>query len=244
MNILSIDYDFFQNTELETMTKFYPDGHDLPTSLTEITWADYYVNPRSAKRLEKVTLNREELDICKDLLCKQSGDIPVLIVNSHRHIYEFIHEFCEIDDMHTLDHVDMHHDMFNENDKIDCGNWLRFILDEYGTENMLVQWVSNPLSFEAFGIADKIKTEGINTPTSMACLQEKIYDMIFICRSDTWSPPHLDNGFAELVETAKNHFYIIKIEESVMKPRNLEPVISQLNEVYKNCQGKSLEVSK
>ena len=39
LNVLSIDYDFFQTVDIDTLATCYPDGHDLPTEIANVIWA-------------------------------------------------------------------------------------------------------------------------------------------------------------------------------------------------------------
>lgn len=47
------------------------------------------------------------------------------------------------------------------------------------------------------------------------------FDIIFLCRSDNWLPPHLDNEFQELVDFIVRKFKTIRIDPQVKKPREL-----------------------
>ncbi len=70
-------------------------------------------------------------------------------------------------------------------------------------------------------------------PTSVSCLSDMQFDIVFLCRSDTWTPPHLDEGFNELVQTCINHFDKVIIEESVKEPRNITEFVRQQKGFYK-----------
>ena len=49
MNILSIDFDYFQNVTKDKI-HLYPDGIDLGTTLSEITWGCKYATDGDAIR--------------------------------------------------------------------------------------------------------------------------------------------------------------------------------------------------
>lgn len=235
MQILSIDYDYFQKATIDTLKKHYPDGVDLSTELSEIVWSTHYANPRSAKPLKEVEVNWDELELMKEILENQKPDLPVMIANSHVHIYDFIHKHC-IDDKPLISNVDMHHDMFNNNPQLDCGNWISHIQEDYGGKNVGLRWISNPVSCEVFGLKEEsqMEHEGQKVfPTSVSCLSDMQFDIVFLCRSDTWTPPHLDEGFNELVQTCINHFDKVIIEESVKEPRNITEFVRQQKGFYK-----------
>lgn len=241
MKVLSIDYDYFQKVSIETIKKHYPDGVDLPTKITEITWSSHYANPYSAKPLKAVEVNWEELETMQDILDNQRTDLPVLITNSHVHIYDFIHEHCKTEKL-FLTNVDMHHDMFNDNPKLDCGNWIKHIQNDYGEENVGLRWISNPISCEVFGFGENernMECKGQKVfPTSVSDISDIQFDLVFLCRSDTWTPPHLDVGFEVLVETCVEHFDKVLIEESVKTPRDIRELVKQQKEFYSSIINK------
>ena len=243
MRVLSIDYDYFQKTSIETVMKHYPDGVDLPTKLTEITWASHYANPYSAASINAVEVNREELELMEEIIENQRTDLPVMVANSHVHIYNFIHEHCT-DKKLYITNVDMHHDMFNDDSELDCGNWVSHILKDYGEENVGLRWISNPISGEAFGFDEEelsIERKGrMLFPTSVSDILDKQFDLVFLCRSDTWTPPHLDEGFNELMETCLYHFGRILIEESVKKPRDISLLVEQEKEFFEKMKNKNI----
>lgn len=51
INILSIDFDYFQNVDSKTLLMHYPDGIDLPEELSRFIWASHYANPYAEKEL-------------------------------------------------------------------------------------------------------------------------------------------------------------------------------------------------
>lgn len=52
LNVLSIDFDYFQKVSKDVLMNCYPDGLDLSTELSIFTWSGYYNNPNSAKELQ------------------------------------------------------------------------------------------------------------------------------------------------------------------------------------------------
>lgn len=111
----------------------------------------------------------------------------------------------------------MHHDLFNDNPYLDCGNWLMHIYNEI--PNTHISWVANPVSEDVYGFDDKLKSMVLNTLES---IKDRKFDIVFLCRSDNWLPPHLDNEFQELVDFTAKKFKTIRIDSQVKKPRELE----------------------
>ena len=62
LKVLSIDFDYFQNATADTMMYAYPDGKDLPTSLSSFVWQSHYSNQKTNEKLMKVTFPEEEYD--------------------------------------------------------------------------------------------------------------------------------------------------------------------------------------
>lgn len=234
VTVLSIDFDFFQKVSKNTLQTCYPDGIDVSTQLSKYTWAGYYTNMKTAKPLSEVKIDTDKLDQMKDILTKCTSAKDIKIANSHLVIYEFIHELMEKYKSSYLDiiNVDMHHDLMNDNINVDCGNWLGRIAEEYDTR---IRWVANPISKEMFGLDDErfsvIGTDlNIINPTNV--------DAIFLCRSDNWTPPHLDKDFNNLFEHIKTEFVgnkhcSVVAETCVMQERDMKAELKMAEEVEK-----------
>lgn len=228
LNVLSIDFDFFQIVDSQTLMNCYPDGVDLSTDLSQMVWAGHYANPKTSDALVKVKANETKIQEMLALLKRCKSNIPVLIVNSHAKIYDFIvenanrHETTKVD----ITNVDMHHDMFNNNLELDCGNWIKFVSQDF---DATVKWIANPVSKECYGLNDKI-FEQIKEDFS-DILPEKI-DILFICRSDIWLPPHLDSYFMDFAKAVCEHFDDVYGEPAVEEPRDIKEMVSHINSLY------------
>lgn len=221
MNILSIDFDFFQNVTLDVLGA-YPDGVDNTTELSEFIWGEIY-SGIDADKIKQVTIRKDEINLIKQIFLKQKKKIPVMVTNSHKHIYDFIHEHADINEPLKLVNIDMHHDMFNNNAELetpvlDCGNWVTFITNEYKTD---FSWIANPVSSEMFGLNNVDAGEDIDRliPLSVDCIKNIQFDAIFMCRSDTWTPPHLDRYFSELCSCLLKKFGTVYAEQNIFEPR-------------------------
>lgn len=221
MKFLSIDFDFFQDVSEETVRR-YPDGIDLPTEATAIVWASRYAQ---YPELLDVKLKTEEYEQLLGLLKKQSRNSSVLIANSHKHIYTYIKEVNKTSDIDIVN-IDMHHDMFNDNPEVDCGNWLGHIKKEY---NASVRWIANPISLKVYGFKkDELdEAEKIISYSIKDIFNEK-FDAIFLCRSDTWTPPHLDSYFTVLCNLLSKKFVEVKAEKKVLESREYKPLVDDI----------------
>lgn len=229
MNILSIDFDYFQKVTKQQLS-LYPDGVDINTELSEIVWGNRYTD--SHYSLFEIGINAYELKLLKKIICNQNESAHVMIVNSHRHIYDFIHNLISDDDNLSIVNVDMHHDFFNENPEIDCGNWIGFLLNEQQKlgKTVRLKWVANPVGLKAYGFTDEETQCVINT--SLNDITHESFDAVFLCRSDAWTPPHLDSYFTELCDLMTSHFYEVCMEQNINKPRHkYTDVIKAINQL-------------
>lgn len=218
MKILSIDFDYFQNVDKDTALTCYPDGVDLPSFITELTWASYYANPFTKDKIRKINIREEELDTLYSLLDIQDKNTPVMVSYSHKDIYDFVNKLTNYDYTTRLSvtNIDMHHDMFNDNEDVDCGNWATHFMNNYPKYRH--QWIANPISKEVYGITEKKEFNEL-VATSLEYIKAEKYNAIFLCRSDNWLPPHLDTKFNELFSQIKLTFHNIQVHQSILEPR-------------------------
>lgn len=233
LNILSIDFDFFQNVSAEVMLSCYPDGIDLPTSLTIMTWASHYGHPETEKKLMRITPKIEMIEELKSIISQNCDkNTPMMAANSHVHIYDFIKEQIDIHNPKSvyIANLDMHHDCFNSDTELDCGNWVGYAMKDF--PNCQVQWIANPISKEIY---DFDETEFLPAKTDLSIIKDKHFDAVFLCRSDTWLPPHLDESFDDLLYYLVSRFPNNKVEKCIQNPRDMEEHIEmekKLREMY------------
>lgn len=232
LNVLSIDFDYFQKVAFDTIKTCYPDGIDLPAELSTIVWSSYYANPNTEKLLQLVSTDKTQLAQLCTLLTKQESKTPVCIANSHVHIYDFIHKYVDKFNAKTTDvvNIDMHHNLFNDNPEIDCGNWLMHIAKDFPDGKIF--WISNPISNEAYGLGEEFD-DIINH--SIEEIKNTKYDIIFLCRSDNWLPPHLDGDFDDLKEFMAKHFAHILIDNQIKKPRDYQALANSQRKQILTC---------
>lgn len=220
LNVLSIDFDYFEVVDAETVCTYFPDGHDYNTKFSEMIWQRRYCeNSASNTAINSVKANKTELGILKSLLRKQNPALPVTVCNSHKYIYDEMQLMYKRDKYDAINvvNIDMHHDIFNNNAEIDCGNWVSHIPDI--SKNYTITWVANPISREVYGLTDDKFNAILN---SINDVQTEHFDFVFLCRSDIWTPPHLDREFDKLFTTIINHFKSVSYEGSVSFPRNVD----------------------
>lgn len=240
-NILSIDFDFFQTTDTDTLSTCYPDGHDLSTELSKMVWAGYYAHPKTKDKINKVSIDISALHLLINLLKNCNPNIPVLVTNSHKHIYDFIKTNVEqMNDTDLTSHlnitnVDMHHDMFDDSNDIHCGNWLAHLSDEYPTK---ITWIANKISNDIFTKNFHNKDMVTIIKDDLSYINTENIDMLFVCRSDVWFPPHLDENFDYLLKFLCKHFKTIKGEKSICEPRDMTQLVNIQAKFYERVKNK------
>lgn len=232
MKVLSIDFDYFEDTDADTVMNYFPDGIDLPTAISNVVWIDRYAEHE--EKIRKVGIRLSEFEKVKSIINNQSRSCIAMIVNSHRHIYDLVRENTyENESLHIVN-LDMHHDMFNDNELVDCGNWVNHLRKEY--KQFEFQWIDNPISKEVFGLDDESFNKVIEESTD--CIKDTEFDMVFLCRSDNWTPPHLDKYFIELCNIMKNRFYSIRMEKGVDVARQYEEESKAFRKTIEGIRGK------
>lgn len=242
LRVLSVDFDYFQKVSSKGLC-CYPDGVDLPTSLSTSIWVSHYAQPGTKEELAKVKIDKDELTLLRKLIVRNSKTWkPIMIVQSHKHIYDFVMEHYEDEDydgIHLVN-IDMHADYSNNNtETVDCGNWVSFL--EKAVPHLELTWVANKVSAEAYKVSEALKKK--MTPSISEVLDEE-FDVIFICRSDQWLPPHLDKYFDKVFNLCLELFGSVMVDNQITEPRDYEDAVKQMEEVYASLrsQYKNLKV--
>lgn len=240
-NILSIDFDRFLITDKDVLT-YFPDGIDMPTPASELIWGNRYISRDVRDKILSVTIHQNAVNQIVRVLAAQDANTHVLVCNSHREIYDFIHEHTMFEQPLRIHHLDLHTDLYSTLPDIDCGNWLWHIRNEYPDTQTV--WYPSALSWQIHGknVRDSFDEIKLSMPA-----RTQRFDLIFICRSDPWMPPHLDFIFQKMLDQLKEKAkFSIEIEEQVTHPRNtggynlilrytkqMDPRLQELYEIYK-----------
>ncbi len=245
-NVLSIDFDFFQHVDKKTIMNCYPDGHDLNTELSIFVWANHYADDKTAAILKKVKPDKKRIKEMQTIIlfnALMNNDCPTAITNSHSHIYDLIEKYYDKKKHNTINvfNVDMHHDMFDttattglENNKmvttykthdVDCGNWATHV--KILCPSSTITWICNDISEELYPcpFVDSIQH-------SFESIVDKQFDLIFLCRSDIYLPPHLDKQFDKLRETIQTHFTSTWLDPQVTSPREMKNQIDEMKKAF------------
>ena len=192
MRILSIDFDYFVDTDMDTRLMYFPDGNDnLPVKMNRYIWNRCYDFKEELKNIGVI----KDYDTICNFLSTQTPK-KVLVADSHREMEKLFSDINPDEDLELIN-IDFHHDMFvTGGDKLDCGNWLRFLIDL--KPDTKITWVRREDSD-----TDSLFGEFPYHHTTDISEVQGEFDLIFICFSSPWTPPHLYNKFEEMVKTIK-----------------------------------------
>lgn len=219
MNVLSIDWDYFVNANLDERISLFPDGGVFSPILESTIWVNHYVSNQA--KLEAIRTSN--ISKIKTFFKKNGKDFKdILVCNAHEHCYKFVKDHIRAGENLNLVNVDFHHDVY-DNKTLNSGSWLKYLMSEYkGT----FWWVRRATSQRPNN--KQLKSMSLDDALS------KHYDLVFICKSGLWSPPHLDNDFSDLVYCLqKNTNANILAENNILTDRyaDMQEDIAQMREI-------------
>lgn len=118
---------------------------------------------------------------------------------SHKSIYPIVDRISKTKNIEIVN-IDFHHDYYHhyiKGEEYNCGNWLRVIKDE--RPNTKIKWVRREDS-------QTVSLDGefpYSHTTDIESVLKDSYDIIFLCFSPEWTPPHLEKEYRELIECLK-----------------------------------------
>lgn len=195
IKILSIDFDYFIDTDITTRNDIFPDGADeMPLEELSSKWVDVYKNYPFVEGLGVIN----DYDQIKELLSDPKFVLGRNVFSSptHKDIYRFL---CMQDftgnDVLEVYNIDFHHDMYHyripNGDRVNCSNWARVMLEDFPKSTY--KWIRREDS-EIYTLFGEVECEHT---TSLEGLDD--IDFIFICESPEWTPPHLHDKYLDLI---------------------------------------------
>ena len=180
--LLSIDFDYFIDTDLNTRNNKFPDGIDeIPTNKLIKLWNYFY---EQFPEIKDIGVIEPQFSYIKDYL-KNHKFKKIVIADSHKKIEGL---FEELDSADVLDvvHIDFHHDNYiSGGNKVDCANWLRCLNDRRKDKTTNNLWIRREDS-EIVSLMGEFPYAN----TTLLDLDGD-FDYLFICFSPEWSLPHL-----------------------------------------------------
>lgn len=196
LNVLSIDWDYFIDATAGERSDLFPDGgnENFPYSLQDIIWSSHY----ATDEILKIKTDTSAIRKLKKVLKKQFG-LMYMIMDSHKHAYDFIISACEEFGYDSLNlvNIDYHHDVYSNGDAVDCGNWLAKIIQYYKGTDSKFTWIARSDSDMDLGPSLDECEDTLECTEDLNIISEYQWDVVFICRSGMWSPPHLDKNFKD-----------------------------------------------
>lgn len=193
--VLSIDYDYFLRATHPDAWHYYPDcGREFSNTVTNIVWVERYATAKAFDQdMEKLFIvDQDSLRKVITYLTDETTIRTCLVADSHASIYPFIKELANGGEPVEVVNIDHHHDSWDNEKGLNCGNWLKLLLDE-GVVTSATWCCDDGKAFtEKESRADK-RVHRVNVLER--ALSKGPFDALFICRSGTWTPPHLDTPF-------------------------------------------------
>lgn len=220
MKVLSVDFDYFVDATLPQRKSLFPNGGiEKSSSLNYFVWVTNYGNvpKKGLASLSTVSVFMDELRTVQNIIAAQHPE-AFMLADSHRHAYDFICEYAE--EEVEVYNVDFHHDTMEDNAEVHCGNWLSHLIHEGIVTK--AYWCSKPDSNRKGSIVEEI-------PFSK--LPRTGYDLIYVCRSSWWTPPHLDKYFIEhLAQPLVDSGHYGKLEKGLLENRYTETFQSDVQQ--------------
>ncbi len=187
MNILSIDFDYFIDTDSRTRDAMFPYAEDADPQIVKKLWEKAY---QQYPQLQSIGTIPAYDTFCEALPSLQKPGAISHTADSHKEIYPFILSHCspETEKTFRLFHIDFHHDNYcMYGNTLTCANWLRHLARHFPCSTQNVIWIRRTDS-------ETQSLEGdfpYAASTSLACVFQEQFDLIFLCLSPEWTPPHL-----------------------------------------------------
>lgn len=187
--ILSIDFDYFINTDIKTRNDLFPDGVDeKPKEDLDNEWSIMYQKNPEITDIGVV----DTFETCCNCL-KELRFGEVIVADSHKDIAGIFSKLSSHDHLEVIN-IDFHHDNYiSGGNKVDCANWVRHLMRHFPDTEFT--WMRREDS-------EMISLEGeFPYRSTTDFVIEGEFDYIFICFSPEWTPPHLYNKFKELCQS-------------------------------------------
>ena len=200
LNVLSIDWDYFVDADAIERSKRFPDIPNekyLPV-LQDTIWTSRYAEDDSLLNIGVKPVAYSVADALEEM-----EDIPLVVVcDSHKWAYTFtVQRLQETGNKQiNLLNLDFHHDCRGDIKELDCGNWVSVLMSEYRGKWRWVGWKD---SYKT----GKPRNLKFLTGFDMSMIMDIQWDLVFICRSNMWSPPHLDDVFTDVFQPVTDRRY-------------------------------------
>lgn len=203
LKVLSIDWDYLVNATTTQRMRLFPDGgsETLPVMVQDIVWSSRY---GENEELEKIGVDIKALELLKKFILKTcSKSTYCMVYDSHKWCFDEVISRLHSNQSIEVVNIDYHHDLYRNDflNEVDCGNWVNCLFEtnvyRNGKKSDKYYWVHRKDSDMLSEPKEYVKTKTIE---ELSTLEGFEFDLLFICRSSVWSPPHLDKGFIEFYQ--------------------------------------------
>ena len=206
INVLSVDWDYMVEATSVQRCTLFPDvgNEDVNQSLLDYIWRRLY---SYSSEIDSIEVDAESLDSIMSIISScVTNHTNLYITDSHKYAFDAVSKVLG-SDQHTLNlvNVDFHHDcydLYGEVGTVNCGNWVNALFDPNNhmiSEYSKYTWIKRDDSDDFDDIDTEDLPDWINVDTVDNITMDDI-DVLFICRSGVWSPPHLDEEFIQFCE--------------------------------------------
>ena len=224
LNVLSIDWDYFVNATGNERALYFPDvpNENYGKSLQNSIWVSRYSQTDKLKEFE---YNRNVHKLVDAIMYIKN----VMIVDSHAEIYPFIKGLMDERTHVNLINIDYHSDYRKDIDKLDCGNWLSVLMEDYTGNYEWLGWEDSLTE----GIPKKLHYR-IRFKSMMKIINSTVWNAVFVCRSDMWSPPHLDASFTKAFRPLTEGMYkSVYVQDGIWETRYSKEMKKNIEEMKK-----------
>ena len=225
IRVLSIDWDYFVDASYLERFKYFPDGttDTFAAAIQSIVWANRYAEHPKLQTFGLI----EDFDVMCSALSHMNNQAAMMVCDSHSNIYDFVFNQVKKDEEIEVVNIDFHHDIYTtyvNHGEATAGDWALML--KKAMPHMSYKWVKRDDS--------EMPKKHISTISFEDALQ-KSYDIIFLCRSGAWSPPHLDEKFIEMANILVSKGPVLA-ESGIMEGREFSSLIEQFAENHKIFQ--------
>lgn len=205
---LSVDYDFFCRED-----PMWDWGHqETPVFESGVAWWSRY----RGLLLHKETSQLKHADVLPERFWDRISSVfdlknieRILLADSHRHAYAFFEGATTQPDF--VINIDAHHDFWpiERMPGVQAENWAAHLYDKWAHATKFVQvypkWKDPALDGPTAPRTPVIERDLASFMKSMGSMRKlnggkiRVRDL-FICRSPSWVPPHLDKGLLKMIK--------------------------------------------
>lgn len=201
--ILDIDFDYFVKEK-----GFHDFGYQERPMFQDLLWKIRFIQGmshpiRPTDTTQEFTLDEEAMKEVMDFI-KDCKIDTWAVSDSHLNAIYYI-QTLETEPKGII-HIDRHSDFDKIHyEEIHCGNWLRFIKEQY-IPGIKTTWIPQSMTDLYMDGSLKRKLHIQERDFLQTKGLAKKVTSLFLCRSSTWTPPWLDGAYFKLQDALEQEF--------------------------------------